>query len=574
MPPGYEPKRLGPLGRTLAAASALVRRAARMVGKAMGWLLSPFVYATQAAYRYLYDIYPPVVTWALNNRLKVIGGALTVFFATLALVPFLGTELIPQLSQGGFDVDIRMAPGTPLDETDRTVGIAQRAASRLDNIALTYSVAGTGNRLDANPVDAGENTGKLSITLKPGSRRRDEDAAMAQLRTAMTSVAGAQYQFSRPSLFTFSNPLEVEISGYDLDRLRKVADAIKTQMLANGRFADIKSTIEAGNPEIQIVFDQERAAQLGLQVRDIADRVVASVRGELATRYKWRDKKIDVLVRSVDTRQASLEEVRNLIVNPGSERPVPLIAVADVRLATGPAEIRRSAQERVAIISADLAYGDLGGAKADLHKIVDSVEIPAGLATHVAGQAEEFEEAKTSLIFAFSLAIFLVYLVMASQFESLLHPFVIMFTIPLAVIGAIWALFITGTSVSVIAALGMIMLAGIVTNNAIVLLDAVNQARARGMDKVTALVVAGRTRLRPILITKVTTILGLLPMALGFGEGAEIRAPMAITVIGGLTIATLLTLIVIPVMYATLDRKEDVVPAQAGAAPQPAAHAP
>ena len=381
------------------------------------------------------------------------------FFATLALVPFLGTELIPQLSQGGFDIDIRMAPGTPLDETDRTIGIAQRAASRLDNVALTYSVAGTGNRLDANPVDAGENTGKLSITLTPGSKRRDEDAAMAQLRTVMTSVAGAQYQFSRPSLFTFSNPLEVEIAGYDLDRLRKVAEAIKTQMLANGRFADIKSTIEAGNPEIQIVFDQERAAQLGLQVRDIADRVVASVRGELATRYKWRDKKIDVLVRSVDARQASLEEVRNLIVNPGSARPVPLIAVADVKLATGPAEIRRSAQERVATISADLAYGDLGGAKEDLHRIVDSVEIPSGLATHVTGQAEEFEEAKTSLIFAFSLAIFLVYLVMASQFESLLHPFVIMFTIPLAVIGAIWALFITGTSISVIAALGMIMLA-------------------------------------------------------------------------------------------------------------------
>lgn len=573
-PPGYEPKRLGPFGRTIAATSALLRRVARVVGNFMGLLLSPFVYATQVAYRYLYDIYPPVVTWALNNRLKVIGAALAVFFATLALVPFLGTELIPQLSQGGFNVDIRMAPGTPLDETDRTVGSAQRAAARLDSIASTYSVAGTGNRLDANPVDAGENTGKLSITLKPGSKRRDEDAAMAQLRTAMASVAGAQYQFSRPSLFTFSNPLEVEISGYDLDRLRKVADAIKTKMLANGRFADIKSTIEAGNPEIQIVFDQERAAQLGLQVRDIADRVVASVRGELATRYKWRDKKIDVLVRSIDARQASLEEVRNLIVNPGSERPVPLIAVADVKLATGPAEIRRSAQERVAIISADLAYGDLGGAKEELHKIVDSVELPAGLTAHVTGQAEEFEEAKTSLIFAFALAMFLVYLVMASQFESLLHPFVIMFTIPLAVIGAIWALLITGTTLSVIAALGMIMLAGIVTNNAIVLLDAVNQARARGMDKVTALVVAGRTRLRPILITKVTTILGLLPMALGFGEGAEIRAPMAITVIGGLTIATLLTLIVIPVMYVTLDRKADVLPASVPATPAPVAHAP
>jgi HAE1 family hydrophobic/amphiphilic exporter-1 len=159
---------------------------------------------------------------------------------------------------------------------------------------------------------------------------------------------------------------------------------------------------------------------------------------------------------------------------------------------------------------------------------------------------------------------------MASQFESLLHPLVIMFTIPLAVIGAIWALFITGTTLNVIAALGVIMLAGIVTNNAIVLLDAVNQARARGMDKITALVQAGRTRLRPILITKLTTILGLLPMALGFGEGSEIRAPMAITVIGGLTIATFLTLIVIPVVYATLDRKADVMPAEAGA-PGPAA---
>jgi HAE1 family hydrophobic/amphiphilic exporter-1 len=570
LPPGLEEKRLGPVGRTIAATSALLRRGSRVVGNFMRILFSPLVRGTQAAYQYLYDIYPPVVTWALNNRLKVIGSALGIFIGTLALVPFLGTELIPQLSQGGFDVDIRMPAGTPLDETDRTVGLAQRAATRIKDIATTYSVAGSGNRLDANPVDAGENTGKLSITLVAGSRRRVEESAMTQLRKAMGSVPGAQYQFSRPSLFTFSNPLEVEIAGYDLDRLRKVADAIKTRMLANGRFADIKSTIEAGNPEIQIVFDQERAARLGLQVRDIADRVVASVRGELATRYKWRDKKIDVLVRSVDTRQASLEEVRNLIVNPGSERPVPLIAVADVKLATGPAEIRRSSQERVAIISADLAYGDLGGAKADLRRIVDSVDIPVGLATHVAGQAEEFEEAKTSLIFAFSLAIFLVYLVMASQFESLLHPLVIMFTIPLAVIGAIWALLVTGTTVSVIAALGMIMLAGIVTNNAIVLLDAVNQARARGMDKISALVIAGRTRLRPILITKMTTILGLLPMALGFGEGAEIRAPMAITVIGGLTIATFLTLIVIPVMYATLDRKEDLAPAPVAPAAQPA----
>jgi HAE1 family hydrophobic/amphiphilic exporter-1 len=396
---------------------------------------------------------------------------------------------------------------------------------------------------------------------------------MQALRGSLENLPGVQYRFSRPALFTLSTPLEVVVSGYDLERLQAAAEAVRARMAADPRFADVKTTVESGNPEIQIVFDQERAAQLGLVVREIADRVVNSVRGEVATRYKLRDKQIDVLVRSVDTRAASIEEVRNLIVNPGSSSPVPLSAVADVRLAVGPAEVRRAGQERVAVVSANLAQGDLGAAVEALHGVVEDVELPVGTTAFLSGQSEEMEDSFRSMQFVLLLAIFLVYLVMASQFESLMHPFVILLTIPLAITGAVWALWLTGTTVNVVAYIGLIMLAGIVVNQSIVLIDAVNQARERGMSKHDAIVEGGRLRLRPILITKLTTILGLLPMALGIGEGAEVRAPMAITVIGGVLLTTLLTLLVIPVVYAVLDRKtypqhqaEGAVPAQAPAA--------
>ena len=404
-----------------------------------------------------------------------------------------------------------------------------------------------------------------------GSGRAEEEAAMAGMRRSLESLPGVQYQFSRPSLFALSTPLEVVVSGYDLDRLRDAAEQVRLRMQADGRFADVKSTVEAGNPEIQIVFDQERATQLGLVVRDIADRVVNSVRGEVATRYTLVDKKIDVLVRSVDTRAASIEEVRNLIVNPGSDFPVPLSAVADVKLAIGPAEVRRIGQERVAVVSANLAQGDLGAAVDALEDIVAEVQVPVGTTAFLSGQSEDMSDSFRSLQFVLLLAIFLVYLVMASQFESLIHPFVILLTIPLAIIGAVWALWITGTTVNVVAYIGLIMLAGIVVNQSIVLIDAVNQARERGLSKREAIIEAGRVRLRPILITKLTTILGLLPMALGIGEGAEVRAPMAITVIGGVLLTTFLTLLVIPVVYSVLDRKVYAPPTPApDAAAEPA----
>ena len=524
----------------------------------------------QRLYRIVAAVYPGLLRWSLHHRTAVVIGATLIFVGTMSLLPRLGTELIPQLSQGEFNVDLRLAPGAPLSETDRAIQAAQSVTASIDAVALDYSVAGTGNRLDANPVDAGDNTGTLSIALQPGAGRVEENATMDAMRSELSRLPGVQYEFSRPALMTFASPLQIEIAGFDLEGLARVSNLIVLEMSESGRFTDIKTTVERGNPEIQIVFDQERAAKLGLAVRDIANRVVANVRGELATRYTWQDKKIDVLVRSVDTRQSSIEDIRRLIVNPASDRPVSLDAVADISISLGPSEIRRVAQERVAIITANIAYGDLGAAAIEAGNIINRTPMPGGISAIVSGQSEEMQASFQSMQFALALAIFLVYLVMASQFESLIHPFVILFTIPLALVGAVLALFVTGTTINIVALIGVIMLAGIVVNNAIVLVDLINQLRAQGADKLEAIMEAGSARLRPILMTSLTTALGLLPMAIGFGEGSEVRAPMAITVIGGLIVSTFLTLLVIPVVYSVMDRKRWPNVASIQTASQPA----
>ncbi len=560
----------------------LLRVVLGMVGKVFAVLLSPFVWLTQKAYGFLERHYPALLDWALTRRAAVLFTAFGLLAATVLILPSLGTELIPQLSQGEFSVKMRLPAGSPLESTDRQVQYIHDAARKLPNLDSAYAVAGTGNRLDANPVDSGENTGNLDVKLAAPVDHDGEELAMQQLREQLAGIPGAQYEFARPSLLTLATPVEVILAGYDLERLSAAANAVRDRMERSGAFRDIRSSIEGGHPEIQILFDQERASQLGLAVRDIADRVVSNVRGSVATRYRLQEKKIDVLVRSVDTRAASIEEVRNLIVNPGSERPVPLSAVAEVRLATGPAEIRRANQERVAVISAAPVAGDLGEATREAQAILADTTLPVGILGSVSGQSEEMTQSFRSLALAFALAVFLVYLVMASQFESLLHPFVILFTIPMGLIGSIWGLYVTGTTINSVALIGLIMLAGIVVNNAIVLIDAINQARERGLERLEAIKLAGRTRLRPILITSVSTIIGLIPMAIGIGEGAEIRRPMAITVIAGTLVATFLTLIVIPVLYAVLDRKEfaksQAPGAQAAlatpAAPPAAAHSP
>lgn len=525
------------------------------IGKGIMFVLNPVLNGFEKQFTSLEDKYPTALRWSLRHRFAVITFAFLSLLGSLMLVPQLGMELIPSLSQGEFNVEFNLPPGTPIEQTDRALQHVQRAAEDIDHIRTSFAVAGTGNQMDANPNQGGENWGELNVTLTSGSGRSLEETTMDKLRTDLQGIPGLSYKFSRPALFTFKTPVEIEVSGYNLDDLKKVSDNILQKLSANNRFADVKSTMEQGNPEIQITFDRPKAASLGLQVHEVADLVVSKVRGEVATRYSWRDQKIDVLVRSREQDRSSVEDIQNIIVNPNSNSPVPLSSIANINVATGPSEIRRAAQQRVALVSANLNYGDLATAAEEIRNVIDETAIPMGIQANVTGQNEEMADSFQSLLFALSLAVFLVYLVMASQFESLLHPFIILFTIPLALVGAILGLWVTGSTISVVVFIGLILLAGIVVNNAIVLIDLINQYRERGMNKIKAILEGGKSRLRPIVMTTLTTTLGLLPLAIGFGDGAELRAPMAITVIAGLIVSTLLTLIVIPTMYAIMDRK-------------------
>ena len=496
---------------------------------------------------------------ALGRPALVLGAAAAAFALTLFAVPMLGTDLIPQLAQDRFEMTVKLPPGTPLRDTDALVRELQQKHAKDDGISAMFGVSGTGTRLDANPTESGENIGKLSIVMTDGGSQQVEAAQTERLRETMQAHPSAQVDFSRPELFSFSPPLEIELRGQDLETIERAGRQMATMLRGNPHYADVKSTVEQGFPEIQIRFDQQRAGALGLTTRQIADVVVKKVRGEVATRYSFRDRKIDVLVRAQQSDRASVDSIRRLIVNPGSNRPVTLDSVADVVSTTGPSEIHRADQVRVAIVSANLRDIDLGGAVQEVRDMVVAQPLGADIGMHMGGQGEELAESVTSLLFAFGLAIFLVYLVMASQFESLLHPFVILFTIPLALVGAVLALLVTNSTVSVVVFIGLILLVGLVVKNAIILIDKVNQLREEGVAKHDALIEGARSRLRPIIMTTLCTLFGFLPLAVAMGEGAEVRSPMAITVIGGLLVSTLLTLVVIPVVYKLLDRRSDEV---------------
>jgi len=503
---------------------------------------------------------------ALAHPGKVLSLAALAFVGTMALVPLLGADLIPQLAQDRFEMTAKLPAGTPLKDTDALVRELQLAHHKDTDIASLYGVSGSGTRLDANPTESGENIGKLTVVMEGGGDARTEAAITERLRSTMGAHPGVQVDFARPALFSFSTPLEIELSGQDMASLEQAGQRLAAMLRDNPHYADVKSTVEEGFPEIQIRFDQERAGALGLTTRQIADVVVKKVRGDVATRYSFRDRKIDVLVRAQQTDRASVDSIRRLIVNPGSARPVTLDAVAEVVATTGPSEIHRADQTRVAVVSANLRDIDLGGAMREVQAMVAEQPLGAGVGLHIGGQGEELAQSARSLLFAFGLAIFLVYLVMASQFESLLHPFVILFTIPLALVGAVLALLLSGKPISVVVFIGLILLVGLVTKNAIILIDKVNQLREAGVAKHAALVEGARSRLRPIIMTTLCTLFGFLPLAIAMGEGAEVRAPMAITVIGGLLVSTLLTLLVIPVVYDLMDRRGDAYYRQRGQA--------
>jgi HAE1 family hydrophobic/amphiphilic exporter-1 len=520
--------------------------------------IAQFVFSIfNRTYTKIEDNYPRILVWSLNNRSSVIGTMLVLFlFSVLFIGPRIGSELIPEVHQGEFNLELTYPVGTPAEKTDEWVAPIQAFVSKQKGVKKVATVVGI-DKKESTKTDEGENTAKLTITLaRASSIIFEEERLIKVIREHMDNFPGVQAKISRPTIFSFKTPVEVEIRGFSLLKLQNVASEVEDQLQQIPGLFDVKANIQRGNPEVQIVYNRPLLSRYGLNILDVASIVRNKVRGDVATEFKEEDRKIDVLVRVRDEDKETIQNLRRLVINPGAPISLPLEAVADIRVNEGPSEIRRIDQQRTAVITANVSGRDLGSISADVFSVLRSIDMPDDFLFDITGQNKEMETSLNSLMLALALAIFLVYIVMASQFESLLHPFIIIFTIPLAIIGVLVFLYIFDIPASVVVFLGGIMLAGIVVNNAIVLVDYINQLRARGMEKMEAILTAGSVRLRPILMTTSTTVLGLLPMAIGMGDGAEIRTPMAITVIIGLITSTILTLIVIPTVYSVLDRGE------------------
>jgi HAE1 family hydrophobic/amphiphilic exporter-1 len=586
---------LGKLSTTLMVAISLVLGGLFVVlRKLFGTLLRPFLWFFGLLMRVVEGAYPPVLRWSLGNRITVYLLALGCIVFTVVGAARLDSELIPELHQGEFTVEVSLPVGTPLEVTDSvlrelegsfmnevphvqslttTVGSerdSMESGERGDHTAR-LRVTLEGREVDLEGRDAGrgdeaseEEEGedakeaagsRLLSSLRPKNPSKAEEEALQVVRELVSGIPDLKTHVTRPVLFSFKTPIEIEIRGHELADLARATAIVEERIAQVPGLRDVRSSIQPGSPEIQIVYDRDALARQNLDIRRVAELVRDKVQGNEATEYNRKDRKIPVRVRLEGITKGTVNQLRGLVVNPGAPRPIPLEAVAELSLGRGPNEIRRIGQQRVGVVTSNLEGVALGGVGSRISEVLSDLgELPGSVTTAITGQSEEWRTSSSSLYFALGLSVFLVYVIMASQFESLLHPLLILVTIPLAFLGVVIALLLLDIPLSVVVFLGMIMLAGIVVNNAIVLVDYINQIKARGNTTEEAIVIAGSVRLRPILMTTLTTVLGLLPMAVGLGDGAEIRMPMAVTVIAGLVLSTLLTLIVIPTLYAGADR--------------------
>jgi len=466
----------------------------------------------------------------------------------------LGQSLIPELHQGRFTAELALPVGTPLPHTVDRVREIERSVLHHPEVAHVHTVVGTERRADSRP-DEGEHTARIMVELHPGGNLlQREEAVMEVLREAAASGSGVvpTLRMRRPSLFTFRTPIEVVVFDRSLERLAESNTLVQQTLAQLPILSDVRTSLTEGYPEIRIRYDRQLLARHKLSTAVVAQRVREKVLGATATTLSRQEGRVDLTVRLDPRDRRGLAALKRINVNPEVNPPIPLEAVAQFEEAVGPSEIRRVDQRRSAVITANMHGFDLTAAAQAIDQAMGTLSLPGDW--EMAGQSREMQRSMGSMKLALGLAIFLIYVIMASTFESVVHPFVIMLSVPLALVGVVIALGLSGTAVSVVVLIGAIVLCGVVVNNAIVLVDTINRQRANGMARIRAIHRASTLRLRPILITTMTTVLGLLPLALGAGEGAEIQRPLALTIIAGLLSATLLTLVVIPVVYEVVTR--------------------
>jgi HAE1 family hydrophobic/amphiphilic exporter-1 len=505
--------------------------------------------------------YEDMLRWALGHKLITLLTAGAILVVSLGIVwRYVGSEFMPASEPGEFQITVEMPVGTRLDVTQRAAEQVEAIVREgVPEVETLFSRVGQGTGFGAIFGGTGSHMGRVWFRVVGlNERDRSDEEIRLAMTQPLTQVPGAKVYFAADEfaqMMLGGARLAVEIYGHDLEAGRNLALAVKDSMESIYGAADVRISRQEGKPESRITIDREKAAHYGLSVSSIANAIQTAVMGQVSGQYREGGKEFGIRVRLPDEKRRSLEDVMNLLIPTPAGNPIPLAAVADMEVQGGPVMIERKGQQRLITVTGNLT-GEraLSDVVADLTAKVARLQVPHDFTAEIAGEAQEVQKSFRWLGFALVGAIFLVYMVMASQFESLRHPFIIMFSLPLSFIGVAWMLFLTGTTLSTNSIIGVIVLAGIVVNNAILLVDYTNLLRARGMALEEAVIEAAKTRRRPILMTACTTILAMTPMALGLGEGSELNSPLARSVIGGLATSTVLTLIVIPVVYLVFEQ--------------------
>lgn len=509
------------------------------------------------------DWYKGLLGWALRHRGRVILIAAAIFILSLGLLVLVGTEFIPRMDSGIYMGTLRMPVDTSLKETNRVVQGVEEIIAALPEIKDSSVFVGLypGAELDLafGHGATGVNEAQLFGTLTEiAERRRSTEEVLTEIRQRLPEdIEGLKTTFTgfSPAEMmggAMTAPINIKLFGWDLTVLEKLSDTVIARLENIEGVHSIDATLRPGKPELQIEIDRERASRKGLSVAVVARAVERALRGKVATRFREAGEEIDIRLRLQEKDRDALVDINNITI-PSPGGLVHLGELAEIHPRRGPARIFREERQRLAEVNAQFSGRSLGEIMAEVREAVGGITLPSGYFIEYGGEYKEMIEMFYSLLFVLVLAVLLVYMVMAAQFESLLHPFAIIFSVPLSLIGVVLALLLTGKAISLPSFIGMIMVTGIVVNNAIVFIDYVNQLRAKGLSRDEALIQAGGVRLRPILMTTSTTILGMLPLTLGRAMGVEMRSALAIAIIGGLFASTILTLIVVPAIYSLLD---------------------
>jgi len=512
-------------------------------------------------------VYRRLLEKALRRRGWILGGAALLFALSFVIVPFLGTEFL-----GSFDVDmiflkVKMPVGTSLEETNRVLTLVEEIVRKNPAVKAVTAQAGQESlsvggsmAMQGGMTTTGSHEGLLWIGLVHKTERQASDQqVLEQIRAGLPVLQNVKFEAIDITGFVLGGqqiPVSIKIFGQDLAVLKDLGDKTVARIRDVPGLRDLTHTLAKGKPEFRVRIDRKKAGQAGLSVYQVANMVQTATQGKVVSRFREGGEEHDLRVLFREQFRNDMEMIRSIpILNPLG-KTVYLGQVADIKPAEGPIEISRENQTRIVTVTANISGRDLGSVVGDIKPRLAALEkeLPSGYFYEFGGGYQQMTDAFAVLAGVFALAVLLIYMVMASQFESFLHPFVIMFTIPLGLIGVVLILFLTSQPVNLMAGIGFILLAGIAVANGIVMVDYMNQLRRRGVERREAIVQGAVTRLRPVLLTALATILGMIPMAISHSMGSEMRSPMAITVIGGLTATTFLTLFVIPIIYSLFER--------------------